>query len=275
MRRLWLTGLLLFFFLGGCTTREPFDFDEIHSYKIYYNMPTEAIIEDMARYDLVIIEPIWYTPEQIETIRSNGTKVFGYINVMEADSWNRALIGQMDKDDYFYRDGERIYFPKWDSYLTDISSADFRKILIREIQKQVINKHLDGIFLDTVGDIDDVHLDYPKDLAEQLAGLEEFLQAIERTYPGVPVVQNWGIETLERTSAPYVEGFMWEGFNYTEITSDSWSMEMLDRMNAIQDEYGIAVLTVSDQEEATSRDMAEANGFIHYHEPTYYNTWDF
>ena len=275
MQRYIVSGLLMLFFLGGCSTQKSFDFNNIQSYKIFYNMPTEAIIEDMAQYDLVIIEPIWYTQEQIETIRSSGTKVFGYINVMEADTWNRALISQMDEDDFFYREGERIYFQKWDSYLTDISSSDFRKILIREIQKQIINKHVDGIFLDTVGDIDDVHLEYPEDLEEQLAGLEAFLQAIERTYPGIPVVQNWGIETLERTSAPYVEGFMWEGFNYTEITSDSWSMEMLDRVNAIQDEYGLAVLTVSDKEEKTSRALAEKNGFIHYHEPTYYNTWDF
>ncbi|OGX79371.1 glycosyl hydrolase [Exiguobacterium sp. SH31] len=270
-----MTSLVLLLLLGGCTTKTPFDFDEISSYKIFYNIPTEAIIEDMTRYDLVIIEPIWYTPEQIEAIRSNGTKVLGYINVMEADTWNRELIGQMKQDDFFYRDGERIYFPKWDSYLTDISSDHFRKILMREIQKQVINKHLDGIFLDTVGDIDDVHLDYPEDLTEQLNGLEAFLKAIKQTYPGIPIVQNWGIETLERTSAPYVDGFMWEGFNYSEITSDSWSMEMLDRMNVIQEQYGIAVLTVSDQEAAISRDLAEANGFIHYHEPTYYDTWDF
>ncbi|WP_252100525.1 endo alpha-1,4 polygalactosaminidase [Exiguobacterium sp. SH31] len=275
MRRFRLTSLVLLLLLGGCTTKTPFDFDEISSYKIFYNIPTEAIIEDMTRYDLVIIEPIWYTPEQIEAIRSNGTKVLGYINVMEADTWNRELIGQMKQDDFFYRDGERIYFPKWDSYLTDISSDHFRKILMREIQKQVINKHLDGIFLDTVGDIDDVHLDYPEDLTEQLNGLEAFLKAIKQTYPGIPIVQNWGIETLERTSAPYVDGFMWEGFNYSEITSDSWSMEMLDRMNVIQEQYGIAVLTVSDQEAAISRDLAEANGFIHYHEPTYYDTWDF
>lgn len=275
MPRILIIVLFLSVLLSGCTQDQPFDFDEIQSYKIFYNMPTDKIIKDMEGYDLVIVEPIWYTTEQIETIQSNGTKVLGYINVMEADTWNTPLMDQMQETDFFYRDGERIYFPKWDSYLTDIASKNFRKILMREIQKQVVNKELDGIFLDTVGDIDDVHLDYPNDLAEQLDGLEELLKTIERTYSNVPVVQNWGIETLERTSAPYVEGFMWESFNYTEITSDSWSMEMLERVNTLKEQYDIAVLTVSDQEEAESRDLAEANGYIHYHEPTYYDTWDF
>lgn len=275
MRRYLLIVLCSTIILGGCVTKTPFDFDEIETYKIFYNVPTDEIIADMSRHDLVIIEPIWYTTEQIEAIQSKGTKVLGYINVMEADTWNRALIGQMEEDDFFYRDGERIYFQRWDSYLTNIASANFRKILIREIQKQIINKHIDGIFLDTVGDIDDVHLDYPTDLAEQLDGLETFLKSIQGTYPGVPIVQNWGIETLERTSAPYVDGFMWEGFNYTAITSDSWSMEKIERLNALRETYDIAVLTVSDTEESASRDLAEANGYIHYHEPTYYDTWDF
>ena len=43
--------------------------------------------------------------------------MYGYINVMEADKWNTALYQQLKEED-FYRDkqGERMYFAKWDSF---------------------------------------------------------------------------------------------------------------------------------------------------------------
>lgn len=52
-------------------------------------------------------------------------------------------------------------------------------------------------------------------------------------------------------------------------------MEKIERLDALRETYDIAVLTVSDQEETASRELAEQHGYIHYHEPTYYDTWDF
>ncbi|WP_018705582.1 putative glycoside hydrolase [Siminovitchia fordii] len=80
--------------------------------------------------------------------------MYGYINAMEGDKWNKELYHQFKEDD-FYKDenGTKIYFEQWDSYMMDMTSFHYQEILMKEIEKQVVQKGLDGVFLDTVGNI--------------------------------------------------------------------------------------------------------------------------
>ncbi len=92
--------------------------------------------------------------KNIFQLQRTGTLVYGYINAMEGDKWNKELYHQFKEDD-FYKDenGTKIYFEQWDSYMMDMTSFHYQEILMKEIEKQVVQKGLDGVFLDTVGNI--------------------------------------------------------------------------------------------------------------------------
>ncbi|KGP90280.1 hypothetical protein N780_06220 [Pontibacillus chungwhensis BH030062] len=249
-------------------------FDGITSYQIYYDTVSEKIERDMKHYDLVILEPREVTKEQVSRIQENGTMVLGYVNVLEADEWNREVMNQLKAEDFFYRDGKRVFFPKWNSYLMDLTSPHYQSILRKDMKVQVIDKGFDGIFLDTVGDIDDQHAHDKNELKAQRKAYVEFLKFVRREYGSIPIIQNWGFSTLADVSAPYVNGIMWERFEYN-VVQDAWSQDRIDELIELRESYGVDVFTVSYENEEKSTAYAREFGFIHTHEPNYYNQWTY
>lgn len=256
----------------GAQTMNPLD--GVKNYQVYYGHPNETIIKDMQNYDLVIIEPLHYTKAQVEQIKSRGTKVLGYISVMEVATWNTGLMSKLQSGDFFTRNGQRVHYSEWDSYLTNIASPHFQGLLLTEIQNQVIAKGIDGVFMDTVGDIDNEHLNNPTVLKQQRDGLVNFLKEARARYGNLAMVQNWGFDTLETSTAPYVDGIMWESFNADTIKSDAWSQNMIKKLQAVDTKHSVKTLTISTRQSAESHKLAADSKFIHFHEADAYVNWN-
>ncbi|WP_396128676.1 endo alpha-1,4 polygalactosaminidase [Exiguobacterium mexicanum] len=248
--------------------------DGVKNYQVYYGHPTAAILKDMQNYDLVIIEPLHYTKAQVEQIKARGTKVLGYISVMEVATWNTGLMSKLQSGDFFTRNGQRVHYSEWDSYLTNIASPHFQGLLLTEIQNQVVAKGIDGVFMDTVGDIDNEHLNNPTVLKQQRDGLVNFLKQARARYGDLAMVQNWGFDTLETSTAPYVDGIMWESFNADTIKSDAWSQNMIKKLQAVDAKHSVKTLTISTRLSADSHKLAKDSGFIHFHEADAYVNWN-
>ena len=256
----------------GAQTMNPLD--GVKNYQVYYGHPTETILKDMQNYDLVIIEPLHYTKAQVEQIKARGTKVLGYISVMEVATWNTGLMSKLQSGDFFTRNGQRVHYSEWDSYLTNIASPHFQGLLLTEIQNQVIAKGIDGVFMDTVGDIDNEHLNNPTVLKQQRDGLVNFLKQARARYGDIAMVQNWGFDTLETSTAQYVDGIMWESFNADTIKSDAWSQNMIKKLQAVDASHSVKTLTISTRQSADSHKFAKDSGFIHFHEADAYVNWN-
>ncbi|TCI21581.1 hypothetical protein EVJ34_09985 [Exiguobacterium sp. SL-9] len=256
----------------GAQTMNPLD--GVKNYQVYYGHPTETILKDMQNYDLVIIEPLHYTKAQVEQIKARGTKVLGYISVMEVATWNTGLMSKLQSGDFFTRNGQRVHYSEWDSYLTNIASPHFQGLLLTEIQNQVIAKGIDGVFMDTVGDIDNEHLNNPTVLKQQRDGLVNFLKQARARYGDIAMVQNWGFDTLETSTAQYVDGIMWESFNADTIKSDAWSQNMIKKLQAVDASHSVKTLTISTRQSADSHKLAKDSGFIHFHEADAYVNWN-
>ncbi|EPE63554.1 hypothetical protein L479_00053 [Exiguobacterium sp. S17] len=238
---------------------------DVASYKIYYDAPTKSQIKKMQRYDLMIIEPVYYSAAQIKELKKYGTKVYGYINTMEADNWNTAFISQLNESDFFHRDGKRVHYAEWDSYLTDITSSHYQALLVAEVNKQIVDKGLDGVFLDTVGNIDNEHWQQPDVLAAQRLGMSQFMSTLKVMHPSLSLIQNWGFGTLKHQTYAYVDGIMWESFNYGVISKDQWSKDRIQELRTLGTAHDIKTLTVSSTQQSKSKAFAKENGFIHFH----------
>ncbi|SIS45300.1 endo alpha-1,4 polygalactosaminidase [Salimicrobium flavidum] len=246
---------------------------DVYDYKIYYDPPTQELLSKMTNYDMVIIEPVYYTKADIQSLKDSGTGVYGYINTMEADTWNTSLFEQLNEDDFFHRNGERVHYSEWDSYLTDITSSHYQQVLADEVEKQIIDKGLDGAFLDTVGNIDNEHYRDADVLNNQRQGLVSWLMLLQEEHPDLSFIQNWGFDTLAEATAPYVDGIMWEGFHLSSIIYDEWANNQVYKLRSIREEHGVEVFTVSFEQEKNSTRFSKANRFKHYHEPDSFNEW--
>ncbi|WP_162144556.1 endo alpha-1,4 polygalactosaminidase [Ectobacillus panaciterrae] len=274
---LFLVFALLFGIRGFFPEKHHFtkktSFKEVSSYKIFYGAPNEKILEEMKNYKMVIVEPYEFSKEQVDKIKKNGTIVMGYISVMELDTWKKNLVSKAEPTDYIIRNGSRVHFSKWDSYLMDISSLHYKNLLLNEIKNQVAGKNFDGVFLDTVGDIDDQYSNDPVMLEKQRDALVAFLKEIKHQYPNFLLIQNWGFNTLQKSTVPYVNGVMWENFHYDELSKDPWTWDSINNLKKLQQQYGISVFTVSFKSERENHQFAQSNGFIPFYTNKGFNVW--
>ncbi|MDM5250719.1 endo alpha-1,4 polygalactosaminidase [Lysinibacillus sp. G4S2] len=247
---------------------------DVKDYKYYLDAGNDKIGKEMAKIDLVIVEPIEMQQKYIDYAQKNGTLIYGYINAMEADKWNSELYSQLKEED-FYKDehGEKMYFSEWDSYLMDMTSQHYQELLLEEIQKQIVQKGLDGVFLDTVGNINS-YLPENEQEAQNKAMLS-FIKAIKQQYNGLSVAQNWGFQTLADYTAPYVDFIMWENFSYDVVGEDEWSLDMMEQLVQIREKSGTQIMTIGFEDEEKSRTLAEKYQFKFFYSPagSYYNTW--
>lgn len=93
---------------------------------------------------------------------------------------------------------------------------------MEQILLHIVNKELDGVFLDTVGDIDDLNWK-EKDKREMREAYRDFLKRIKTNYKDLKIVQNWGLQTAKEYSCEYLDGIMWEGFTVDILEKDEWS----------------------------------------------------
>ncbi|WP_421381635.1 endo alpha-1,4 polygalactosaminidase [Bacillus salacetis] len=245
------------------------------NYKYYLDKGSSSILKKMKQMDMVIVDPVVMDKRYIKEAQQSGTIVYGYINAMEADKWNKNLFRQLEESDFYHKDGKRVYFSQWDSYLTDMTSSKYQDVLIDEIKRQVADKGLDGVFLDTVGNIDDQFSDNPETLKRQQEAMKNFMKRIKSEFPELSIGQNWGFDTLTGYTSPYVDFIMWEDFDAPYIRSDNWSQEKIQELVKNREKYGTEVFTITFEDEERSRKIAEKYGFKNYYNPagSYYNKW--
>lgn len=245
---------------------------KVKNYKIYYSAPTEHILNKLRTYDLIVIEPQLYTKEQVQYLKQNGTIVLGYISVMETPTWNQKRLDLLSENDYFYRNGDKVHYEQWDSFLMDITSEHYHSVLIDEMERQVSSKGMDGVFFDTVGNIDNEHLEQKTIYKKQLDGLKNFLKKSNSKYPNLLMVQNWGMETIQHTHM-YMDGFMWEGFDYNKVSTDEWAQIQISKLKKIQQLGKTQIMTVSTKSERKSKSYAKKFNFLHYHDKKSYDVF--
>src|SRR4051794_16004415 len=57
-------------------------FDTIESYTVYYG---KGRVEDLARFDLAIVQPDTLTAEELTDLKARGTLVIAYLSIGEAE----------------------------------------------------------------------------------------------------------------------------------------------------------------------------------------------
>ncbi|WP_416828313.1 endo alpha-1,4 polygalactosaminidase [Ectobacillus polymachus] len=225
------------------------------SFTIYYGDATATAIQKLSQYNTVIIEPYAFTKEQISQLKKSGTKVLGYVSVMELESQH---INQVTDSDYYYYNGSKMQIPQWNTYIMDITNPHYRSVVLTKVKEQVAQKGMDGVFLDTVGDIDDYFYDKPIDQANLRNGYTALLKDIKATNPNLLIMQNWGFDTVKTTSLPYLDAVLWEDFNSKIIAKDEWSQNWISYFQSQKNT--LQVFTVAPNRASSS--YSQSKGFV-------------
>jgi uncharacterized protein (TIGR01370 family) len=185
----------------------------IRNYMVYYG---SGRVDDLARYDLAIVQPDSLTAEEISALESKGTLVVAYLSVGEVEP-NRA----------WYTDGRadpRWILGKnedWGSYFIDARQTGWQK-LMRDLTGEFLGKSFQGVFLDTV----DTAQAYP----QTKDGMVALIHGLRAAYPDALIIQNRGMSVADDTSAD-LDGLMFEDVS---TTYDFEKQEYKPRDNSVE-----------------------------------------
>lgn len=234
------------------------------SYALYYGGPSSTEIEKMKKLDMVIIEPKYYTPDQIKAIQQAGTKVFGYFATLSIDQASPQFTGLLPQD-YLVINGQKLA-NNYDSppdWLLDPRSQHLRQVITSAVKSQIYDKGLDGVFLDTLNMPSEfltsfVTLDAAttQNLKQDLfTATVELVKEIAAINPDKLVIQNNGFRELKTYTAPYINGIMWENYPYELGTTDGWTNARRQELLNLKDQNGTFVLALKNFSSANYQEI--------------------
>ncbi|OLN23561.1 hypothetical protein BTO30_03815 [Domibacillus antri] len=263
-RLVWIILIVLVFFLGKGLLNM-FWFGPLHdvkSFHIFYGTPDEEKLTELSGQDAAVIESLAFSEQDVAYLKENGVKLFGYVSLMQLENWNEELKERIAESDYAESGGNRIYIKEWDTYVMDLREPNYRDALLWKVEKYVTQRGLDGVFFDTVDDLDYYFRDEPAVEQAMRNGYAALLDELKKRHPDLIVIQNRGFETYETLSRSYVDGVLWEGFDAQDIKESEWAQKWLKYFKKEQRLGRVRVLTVVTDEK--SRQLSEKNKFPAY-----------
>ena len=196
MKRMILLLTIIILLLISCSsnnTKEELIYNET-SYGVFLGASNEDI-EYMLQYDEIVIDAQYFTDNEISYMKSKGKVIYSYLNVGSIEDFR----------DYYddYKDLTLGDYENWDEERwVDVSNKDWQDFVINNLAYNIINKGIDGLFIDNV----DVYYNYKND--DIFNGLTYILKELKKmTY------------TLINGGDEYVKEYYERYNNITDIMS--------------------------------------------------------
>lgn len=203
----------------------------IKNYVVFYG---QGRVDELARYDLAIIQPNTLTSAELAQLKAQGTLVVAYLSVGEAEpgrAWYNDgrvnLQWLLDKNE------------DWGSYYVDAGQAGWQQ-LMADLTSEFIAVGFDGVFLDTIDTVDI----FP----DTKSGMITLIHGLRTTYPDALLVQNRGFSVAEEVAGD-LDAIMFEDlattYNFATSTYDYVdNSATAEEMVALQRQTGLPILAL-------------------------------
>lgn len=112
---------------------------EKNDYGVFLNADASSL-EQLKKYDLIVIDAQYFTKGDIELLHQNGTKVYTYLN-----------IGSIENFREYYTTYEKLTigrYEHWDEEKwVDVADPDWQKFM-EQLSQELFEKGVDGFFID-------------------------------------------------------------------------------------------------------------------------------
>lgn len=112
---------------------------EEHDYGVFLNADASSL-EQLKKYDLIVIDAQYFTKSDIELLHQNGTRVYTYLN-----------IGSIENFREYYTTYEKLTIGRYENWdeekWVDVADPDWQKF-IEQLSQELFEKGVDGFFID-------------------------------------------------------------------------------------------------------------------------------
>lgn len=256
----WLGGvavLIVLIFVSIMIFRAKSPLDVVENYRIYYGRMNEAILEEMKAYDMVVVEALRFDKAMVNELHEAGVMVIGYISISEVGWWDEEIVSQLENDHYLREGGKQLTNGK--NKLGDLSTLQYRTVLLNTIDSRIIGKGMDGLFFDTVDTFDIIENDELK--LSQVKGYVHLIEDIRLAWKDTILIQNRGFNYVDHLERGMVNGLLWENFS-EDLLNDRVYKERADKLWRMKWLKGIKPIVLSYKDEEGSRKSAVKHNWL-------------
>lgn len=179
---------ILFLVVVSCSTTRG-----LTTFAVSYGQLNPSAIRN---FDFVIAEPDQYSREQVQSLYHKHQKLLGYISLGEVNS-NRSYYDTLKRRGFVGTNRN------WAASFLNLADSVTRRVLENRAD-QIIAKGFDGLFLDTVDDVES-----GTGHGNLQPYMVDVIREIRREHPSIDIIQNNGLFLLNKT-APYINGVLVE-----------------------------------------------------------------
>ncbi len=216
----------------------------------------DGILEDMKKYDMVIVEALRFDKCMVNELKAAGVMVLGYISVSEVGWWDDEIVNQMTSE-YVTSKGKPLLNGK--NMLGDLKSLHYRTVLLNTIENRIISKGMDGIFFDTLDTIDIVEDENERQ--KQALGYIELVSDIRLKWDNTILIQNRGFNYINYLEKNMIDGILWENFSEDLLNERVYRVRMRD-LNRLRWLASVRTLALSYKDEKASKSASTRNQWI-------------
>lgn len=142
---------------------------------------------DLKGVDLAILDPNALTPSSFQ---SSKTAFIGYVSIGEAEP-HRYYWPMVSSAKFLVEKN-----PIWGSWLVDVRSPEWQKLLLETVIPNIFAKGYDGLFLDTVDTAAYLEEKDPIKFKDSKTAMIAFVKELRRRWPDKKIFPNNGLELL-------------------------------------------------------------------------------
>jgi hypothetical protein len=228
----------------------------------------------MSQYDIAIVEPAGQSEQSLKELNHAGTLVIAYISITEVPEYD-PLKKLLREADYLRLNGNIVKNKDYNTMVADLRSRNWIGLLLHRISGYLRNAGYDGLFMDTISNVEWPWL--PAGVrAEQQAAALELVKRIRTLHPNHLIVQNNGLESLCYETAPFIDGICWENPDFVRPETYSWHESVRIKLKKLVSNHDNRILFL--QEKSTTNEpghesavhWAKREKYLHYLSPDHY-----
>jgi len=166
------------------------------NYCCYYG---RGQLDLLCRFDLLILQPLAYSPGELAWLRARGARILAYLSVGEEPNGSDVASQLALRSP----SGAPCANPCWPTSIIDVRRPEWSSLLLDQ-RIPLLRSEFDGLFLDTL----DAHVRYPE-LQESMTAL---VWRIRGAWPSAVLLANRGFHLLD-SIAPALDGVVFEAFS--------------------------------------------------------------
>ncbi|NRD77992.1 hypothetical protein HPT25_11410 [Bacillus sp. BRMEA1] len=236
------------------------------NYALYYGY---GRADELSLFDIAIVDPNGLKQEEFEQLRLKKTMVITYLSLLEVHP-SEPIYRELSSEDFLLMDGKPVKNEAFGTFIMSLQSKKWMNHLLTKINRHFSIIESDGIFLDTIGDIE-FHFLPEKIKKQQLQAAVNFLSVVKMLYPHHLFIQNNGLEMVAEETAAYIDGICWENPPFSLEQSKEWVEVMIRKLDKLKERHHVKIFllleeTIEKERNAyeQAKKMAKKHDFLLY-----------